>query len=146
MRAVVQRVRSASVEVGGETVGAIGPGSCVLLGVAVGDDAEKARSMAAKIARLRIFDDPAGRMNLALGDVGGAVLLVSQFTLLGDARAGNRPGFTLAARPEVAEPLYGEVRRGLVEDHGLVVATGRFRTEMLVRIENDGPVTILLEL
>ena len=144
MRAVVQRVRSASVTVGDETVGEIGRGFCVLLGVETGDTPERAKALAARLAKLRIFDDPAGKMNLALAEVGGGVLLVSQFTLLGDCSGGNRPSFLRAARPEEAEPLYGLVRSEL-ERSGLPVATGRFRTEMLVRIENDGPVTILLE-
>jgi D-tyrosyl-tRNA(Tyr) deacylase len=144
MRAVVQRVRAASVTVGDETVGSIGRGFCVLLGVETGDTPERARALAARLAKLRIFDDEAGKMNLALADVGGAVLLVSQFTLLGDCSGGNRPSFIRAARPEEAEPLYGLVREELVR-HGVTVATGRFRTTMLVRLENDGPVTILLE-
>lgn len=144
MRAVVQRVRSASVGVDGATVGEIGPGFCVLLGVETGDSVGNAQAMAARLAKLRIFDDAGGRMNLSLKDVGGAVLLVSQFTLLGDCSGGNRPSFTRAARPEQAEPLYEAVRGGLVA-LGVPVATGRFRTSMLVRIENDGPVTILLE-
>lgn len=144
MRAVIQRVRSASVTVGDETVGEIGRGFCVLLGVETGDTAERARAVAGRIAKLRIFDDPAGKMNLALADVGGEVLLVSQFTLLGDCSGGNRPSFVRAARPEEAEPLY-ELVRGELGRHGLRVATGRFRTAMVVRIENDGPVTIVLE-
>jgi D-tyrosyl-tRNA(Tyr) deacylase len=132
------------VTVGDETVGEIGRGFCVLLGVESGDTAERAKALASRLAKLRIFDDAAGKMNLALADVGGSVLLVSQFTLLGDCTGGNRPSFIRAARPEEAEPLYGLVRAEL-ERHGLRVATGRFRTAMLVRIENDGPVTILLE-
>jgi D-tyrosyl-tRNA(Tyr) deacylase len=144
MRAVVQRVRSAGVTVEGVTVGEIARGFCVLLGVETGDTPERARAIAARIAKLRIFDDASGKMNLALGEVGGEILLVSQFTLLGDCSGGNRPSFVRAARPEEAEPLYGLVRSEL-ERHGLRVATGRFRTAMVVRIENDGPVTILLE-
>jgi D-tyrosyl-tRNA(Tyr) deacylase len=144
VRAVVQRVRAASVTVGDETVGSIGRGFCVLLGVETGDTPERAKALAARIAKLRIFDDAAGKMNLALAEVGGEVLLVSQFTLLGECSGGNRPSFVRAARPEEAEPLYGLVR-GELERSGLRVATGRFRTAMLVRIENEGPVTILLE-
>ncbi len=144
MRAVVQRVRSASVTVGDETVGAIGRGFCVLLGVETGDTPERAKALAGRLARLRIFDDAAGKMNLALAEVGGEILLVSQFTLLGECSGGNRPSFVRAARPEEAEPLYGLVRDELGRC-GIRVATGRFRTAMLVRIENDGPVTILLE-
>lgn len=144
MRAVVQRVRAASVTVGDETVGSIGRGFCVLLGVETGDTPERAKALAARIAKLRIFDDAAGKMNLALAEVGGEILLVSQFTLLGECSGGNRPSFVRAARPEEAEPLYALVR-GELERSGLRVATGRFRTAMLVRIENDGPVTILLE-
>jgi len=140
----VQRVSEAQVTVNGEPCGEIGRGLVVLLGVAAGDDAEDARQMADKIVGLRIFDDADGKMNLSLLDVRGAMLVVSQFTLLGDCRKGRRPAFTAAAPPELAEPLYdtfvAEVRR-----RGVEVATGRFRTEMQVQLVNDGPVTVLVD-
>jgi len=144
MRAVVQRVTQASVHVAGELVGAIERGFLVLLGVAVGDDERAADAMAQKVAGLRVFDDAEGAMNLALGDVGGAVLLVSQFTLLGDARKGRRPSFVAAARGEQAERLYERVAAG-VRGAGIAVATGRFGADMAVALVNDGPVTILLD-
>lgn len=144
MRAVVQRVSRSSVTVGEETVGAIGRGLTVLLGVAEGDTIEDAKYMAGKIANLRIFEDEAGKLNLSLLDMGGYLLAVSQFTLLGDCRKGRRPGFTDAARPEEANRLYEcfveETRR-----LGVPVETGVFQTHMVVRIENDGPVTLLVD-
>ena len=144
MRAVVQRVTGARVEVRGETVGAIGKGFLVLLGVAQGDTAADAAYLAEKTAGLRVFEDAAGKMNLALNDVGGAVLAVSQFTLLGDCRKGRRPGFTEAAPPELADRLYQEYVSAL-RAAGLTVATGVFRAEMQVQLTNDGPVTLLLD-
>jgi len=144
MRAVVQRVSRGEVRVEGARVGAVGIGLVVLLGVARDDGEADALTMADKLAALRIFEDPAGKMNLALADVGGGVLLVSQFTLLGDARRGNRPGFTDAAPPEVASALYGRVA-ALLRDQGLEVATGVFRATMQVELVNEGPVTILLD-
>lgn len=144
MRAVVQRVTEARVEVAGEVVGAIGPGVLVLLGVAQGDTAADAVYLAEKTAGLRIFEDAAGKMNLALQEVGGAVLAVSQFTLLGDCRKGRRPGFTDAAPPELADPLYSDYVAAL-RNQGLTVATGVFRAEMKVHLVNDGPVTLLLD-
>ena len=145
MRALVQRVAEASVRVAGETVGAVGQGLLILLGVARGDTAEDARFVALKCAGLRIFDDDEGRMNRSLLDIGGAALAVSQFTLYGDASHGRRPSYDRAAPPEEAEKLYEifveELRRAGVEE----VATGRFRTEMMVSLVNDGPVTILVE-
>jgi D-tyrosyl-tRNA(Tyr) deacylase len=144
MRAVVQRVREARVEVGGEVVGAIGPGMLVLLGVARGDTPADAAYLAEKTAGLRIFEDAAGKMNLALSEVGGAALVVSQFTLLGDCRKGRRPGFTEAAPPELADALYADYAAAL-RGRGLNVATGVFRAEMLVHLINDGPVTLLLD-
>jgi D-tyrosyl-tRNA(Tyr) deacylase len=144
MRAVLQRVTSASVTVDGEVTGAIGKGVVVLLGVAHGDTAEQAEWLGRKVAGLRIFEDAAGRLNAGLLDVDGAALVVSQFTLYADARKGRRPSFTEAARPEVAEPLidhFVEALRG----HGVPVETGVFRAHMCVEIHNDGPVTILLE-
>jgi D-tyrosyl-tRNA(Tyr) deacylase len=144
VRAVVQRVRRASVAVGGDVVGAIGPGLVVLLGVATHDGPEQAAALARKVVHLRIFDDDAGRLNHAVGDVGGSVLVVSQFTLYGDTRGGRRPSFVRAAPPAQAEPLcelFAEHVRAL----GVPVATGRFRAVMLVEIHNDGPVTVVLD-
>jgi D-aminoacyl-tRNA deacylase len=144
MRAVVQRVSRAEVAVDGVVVGAIERGFLVLIGVALDDDARDADQLAQKIAGLRIFDDAAGTMNLALADVGGAVLLVSQFTLLGDVRRGRRPSFVAAARGEPAQRLYERVAAGL-RDAGLSVAEGRFGADMQVALINDGPVTILVD-
>lgn len=144
MRGLVQRVRSADVTVAGEVVGAIGAGLCVLVGVTHADGPDQARRLAEKLWNLRVFDDEAGVMNRSAADSSGEVLVVSQFTLYGDTSAGRRPSWIAAARPEHAEPLVQAV-----VDHlralGATVATGRFRTEMLVRIENDGPVTVLVE-
>ncbi|MFO7957847.1 MAG: D-aminoacyl-tRNA deacylase [Candidatus Brocadiia bacterium] len=144
MRAVVQRVSSAEVTVAGRHVGAIGKGLLVLLGVGEGDEEEDAHYIAGKLAGLRIFDDEQGRLNLSVQDVGGRVLLVSQFTLYGDCRKGRRPSFTRAAGPEKAESLYEEVAARL-RDAGVEVETGRFQAEMAVSLTNDGPVTILLD-
>jgi D-tyrosyl-tRNA(Tyr) deacylase len=144
MRAVVQRVREARVEVGGEVVGAIGPGMLVLLGVAREDTPADADYLAEKTAGLRIFEDAAGKMNLALNEIDGAVLVVSQFTLLGDCRKGRRPGFTAAAPPQLADALYADYAAAL-RGRGLNVATGVFRAEMQVHLINDGPVTLLLD-
>ena len=144
MRCVVQRVTHASVTVEGETVGAIGPGFMVLVGVQEGDAEADAAYCAAKISGLRVFEDAEDKMNLSLADVGGQVLLVSQFTLMGDARHGRRPSFSGAARPEQAEPLFLRLV-SLLEQTGLRVETGRFRTHMAVELVNDGPVTILLD-
>lgn len=144
MRAVVQRAARAAVRVGGQTVGEIGAGLLVLLGVAAGDGEEAARFMAAKLAGLRIFEDAAGKMNRSVADVGGGVLVVSQFTLLGDARSGNRPGFSAAAPPEEANRLYEQVC-AMLREKGLTVAQGVFRAHMEVELVNDGPVTILLD-
>ena len=144
MKAVVQRVSSASVNVGDERVGEIARGLLVLLGVADGDEAKDARWMAEKIVSLRIFEDDDGKMNRSLEDVGGALLAVSQFTLLGDCRKGRRPSFVKAARPELAEKLYREFV-SIVEGLGVRTATGRFQAHMAVSLVNDGPVTILVE-
>ena len=144
MKAVVQRVSSASVDVGDERVGAIEAGVLVLLGVADGDDAKDARWMAEKIVSLRIFEDDYGKMNRSLADTGGALLAVSQFTLLGDVRKGRRPSFVKAARPELADELYREFV-SVVEELGIPTATGKFQTHMAVSLVNDGPVTILVE-
>ena len=144
MRAVLQRVTRASVRVGGETVGEIGAGLLVLLGVARGDTGEDARYLLEKITGLRVFADEGGRMNLSLAEVGGALLVVSQFTLYGDVRRGRRPSWSAAAPPEAAEPLYelfvAEARRT-----GLVVETGGFGRMMEVELVNDGPVTLLID-
>ncbi len=144
MRAVVQRVSEASVAVDGQVVGAIGRGFLVLLGVTHSDGEAEAVSLARKIAGLRIFEDAAGKFNLALSDVGGTVLVVSQFTLYGDARKGRRPSFTDAARPEQAEPLCDYFVQRL-RGEGLVVQTGRFGAMMAVHLINDGPVTLWLD-
>lgn len=144
MRACVQRVSSARVRVEGETVGEIGRGFLVLLGVAAGDGPAELRWMVDKVVGLRVFDDGEGKMNLALGDVGGELLVVSQFTLLGDCRKGRRPSFISAAAPEVAERMYEEfVAAARVA--GIRVATGKFRTHMEVELVNDGPVTLLID-
>ena len=144
MRALVQRVSRASVTVDGETTGAIGPGLCALVGVTHTDRAEEARAMAAKLWHLRLFDGPDGRPDLAVGQVGGEVLVVSQFTLYGDTRKGRRPSWIAAAPPELAEPLVDAVCDEL-RSLGATVATGRFRTDMAVELVNDGPVTLMLE-
>ena len=144
MRAVIQKVTHAEVVVEGETVGKIKDGYMVLLGAENGDTEADARYCAEKIAGLRVFEDENDKMNLSLADVGGSVLLVSQFTLLADARHGRRPDFIQAARPEVAEPLCDLVK-AIIEGKGIHVETGRFRTHMQVELLNDGPVTILLD-
>ena len=144
MRLVIQKVTRASVTVEGEIVSEIGAGFMVLVGAQVGDTADDAKFCADKIAGLRIFEDADDKLNLSLSDVGGSVLLVSQFTLLGDARHGRRPSFIEAARPEDAEPLFNAVAQ-MLRDKGLHVGTGRFRTHMEVSLVNDGPTTILLD-
>lgn len=144
MRAVVQRVSRAKVTVAGEITGEIGRGFLVLLGVAEGDGSEDATYMAQKIAGLRVFEDAEGKMNLGLADVGGAMLVVSQFTLLGDCRKGRRPSFIAAARPDQADALYQEFV-AYVKEQGITVATGRFQEHMDVELVNDGPVTLLID-
>lgn len=144
MRTVIQRVTEASVAIDGETVGAIGKGFMVLIGVEDGDTEADLRYIAEKTAHLRVFEDENGKMNLSLEQVGGSILAISQFTLLGDARSSRRPSFTAAARPDTAIPLY----EGLVASWrgmGLTVETGRFGADMKVSLVNDGPVTILLD-
>lgn len=144
MRVVVQRVSQASVVVDQHVVGQIGPGVALLVGVTHGDTHEQAGWLARKVAGLRIFEDSQGKMNASLLDVGGAALVISQFTLYADARKGRRPGFSDAAGPEVAEPLvdaFAQTLRGC----GVQVESGVFGAHMLVEIHNDGPVTILLE-
>ena len=144
MRALVQRVSRASVEVGGEEVARIGRGYLVLLGVGEGDGEAEAAWLARKVAGLRLFEDSAGKMNLGLAEVEGAVLAVSQFTLYGDARKGRRPSFTRAARPDQAQALY-ESFCTVVEEEGTKVERGVFQAHMKVALVNDGPVTIWLD-
>ena len=144
MRAVLQRVTRASVTVEGQVVGRIGVGWLVLLGVAKGDADEDADRLAEKVAGLRAFEDEAGKMNRAVADVGGSVLVVSQFTLLGDCRTGRRPSFVDAAEPVEAERLYRRFAEK-VRALGLTVETGTFRADMKVELLNDGPVTLLLD-
>ena len=144
MRCVVQRVSEAFVTVEGRETGRIGRGLCALIGVEAGDTEQDAVYMAGKIARLRIFEDENDKMNLSVQNAGGQVLAVSQFTLLGDVRGQNRPGFTRAEAPEKANALYGRVCEEM-RKMGLSVAEGVFRTHMMVSLVNDGPVTILLD-
>ena len=144
MRAVLQRVTRASVRVGGETVGEVGPGLALLLGVARDDGEEDARYLVEKVLNLRVFDDAEGRMNLSLAETGGALLVVSQFTLYGDVRKGRRPSWIEAAPPEAAEPLY-EAFVAAARRQVSRVETGSFRAMMQVELVNDGPVTILLD-
>lgn len=144
MRVVIQRVRRAAVTVGDERVGAIGPGLLALVGAAPGDGAEQVRWTARKLAGLRIFEDDDGKMNRSVLDLGGEVLVVSQFTLLGDCRKGRRPSFVGAARPEVAEPLVEALATAL-EAEGVPTARGRFGAHMQVELVNDGPVTLVID-
>ena len=141
---VIQRVTEASVTVDDKVVGSIGRGIAVLLGVAKGDTEKEADYLANKLINLRIFEDDAGKMNLSLQDVGGELLVVSQFTLLGDCRKGRRPGFSNAAPPEEADRLYLYFVEQLREK-GLHVETGQFQAMMLVKIHNDGPVTFVID-
>jgi D-tyrosyl-tRNA(Tyr) deacylase len=144
MRALVQRVTSARVEVGGDVMGQCGPGLLILVCAMQGDSGTQAEMLAQKIHKLRIFRDQAGKMNLALKDTGGSALVVSQFTLAADTRSGNRPGFSSAAPPEEGERLYlhfAQCLRAL----GVAVETGQFGAEMAVHLVNDGPVTIWLD-
>lgn len=145
MRAVIQRVSRASVTSGGKLLGEIGGGLLVLAGFGHGDDGAAVSWMAEKIVRLRVFEDDAGRMNRSVEDVGGAVLVVPQFTLYGDAQKGNRPGFDAAAPPERSEPLFREFVGALSARTSRPVASGAFGARMEVDLVNDGPVTILLE-
>ena len=144
MRAVIQRVTRASVEVDGQVVGQIGAGLLVLLGVAKGDGEADVRYMLEKISGLRIFSDEQDKMNRSITELGGGILLVSQFTLLSDMDKGRRPGFDQAAPPDVARTLYEQVVAGL-KQRGLAVATGLFGAYMMVSLENDGPVTFILD-
>jgi D-tyrosyl-tRNA(Tyr) deacylase len=144
MRVILQRVSRASVSVEGRVVGAIGAGFCLLVGFTHSDSTDQVEWMAEKVAGLRLFADAEGKMNLGLADVGGEVLVVSQFTLYGDASKGRRPSFVDAARPEVAIPLYDRFVAAL-RDRGLVIATGEFGAMMAVEIHNEGPVNLVLE-
>jgi len=144
VRAVIQRVSRASVSVDGSVVGQIGTGFVVLLGVAEEDDQQDVIQLATRVAGLRVFEDDDGRMNLALSDVGGGVLVVSQFTLMGDCRKGRRPSFVAAAGPEKANALYESFVAEL-KGQGIAVETGKFRAHMEVELVNDGPVTLLLD-
>lgn len=145
MRAVVQRVRQASVTVGGATIGAIGPGLLVLCGVADSDGEADSDWLARKVVSLRIFNDDSGVMNRSLVEAGGALLAVSQFTLLASTRKGARPSYSAAARPEVAGPKFAAFVRALERESGRPVATGVFGADMDVSLVNDGPVTLLLD-
>ena len=145
MKIIIQRCSRAEVRINNEVVGRIGRGFVLLVGVTHEDTPAEVAFMAKKIAGMRIFEDEAGKMNLSLADVQGAILSISQFTLYGDARKGNRPSFVQAARPEVAEPLYDMLNQTLRQQYGLTVETGRFGADMQVDFINDGPVTIILE-
>ena len=144
MRLVVQRVSRAEVRIDGEVVGAIGRGAAVLVGIGVGDTAELAERLADRLAGIRYFEDAQGRTNLAIDEVAGSFLVVSQFTLLADLSRGRRPGFALAAPPDVAEPIVGRFVERLREG-GRTVATGRFGAEMELELVNDGPFTLVLD-
>ncbi len=145
MRVVVQRCSRAEVRIDGVSVGKIGQGFMLLVGITETDTTAEADLLAKKIAQLRVFEDEAGKMNLAIRDVGGAILSISQFTLYADCRKGNRPSFIRAARPEQASPLYDYFNETLRTTYGLTVETGRFGADMKVDFINDGPVTILLD-
>ena len=144
MRAVVQRVSRAEVSADGEVVGRIGPGLCVLLGVGKQDAKKEADSLSRKVANLRVFEDSRGKLNRSVGEICGEVLVISQFTLYGDCRKGNRPSFSEAAPSAAAQRLYESFVAGL-RAAGLTVATGRFQATMQVALVNDGPVTLILE-
>lgn len=145
MRAILQRVSSASVTIDGQVNSQIGRGLLVLLGVAQGDTAEDGEWLAQKIAKLRIFPDDAGQMNRSVADVGGGILVVSQFTLFASTRKGTRPSFNAAAPPDLAEKLYDDFVRQMSAALGRPVATGRFAAEMQVALVNDGPVTLIVD-
>ncbi len=145
MRAVIQRVSSASVVIDDQTVGSIAAGLLVLLGVATGDTTDDGAWLAQKIAALRIFEDTEGKMNLSVRDAGGGILVVSQFTLIASTRKGTRPSFNDAARPEAAIPLYEDFVRQLEAALGQPVPTGRFGAMMAVSLVNDGPVTLVID-
>jgi D-tyrosyl-tRNA(Tyr) deacylase len=145
MKIVLQRCSRAEVRIDGESVGHIGTGFVVLVGITHSDTRENADFLAKKVAGMRVFEDAEGKMNLSLAEVGGQILSISQFTLYGDAHKGNRPSFIKAARPEVAEPLYDYFNQVLREQYGLHVETGRFGADMKVDFVNDGPVTIIVD-
>lgn len=145
MRALVQRVSSASVSIGGQVHSAIGQGLLVLLGISESDTAAEISWLAPKVAKLRVFSDEAGAMNRSLADIGGEILLVSQFTLLASTQKGNRPSFLRAAKPEQAVPLYESFRDALAAETGKPVATGVFGADMQIALTNDGPVTIWMD-
>ena len=145
MRVVIQRCSRAEVRIDGETIGQIGRGFLLLVGIMDGDTQAQADILAKKVAQMRVFEDAEGKMNLALNDVNGAILSISQFTLYADCKKGNRPSFIRAARPEVAEPLYDYFNALLRSQYNLHVETGRFGADMKVDFINDGPVTILLD-
>lgn len=145
MRAVIQRVSRAAVRVGDRTTGEIGPGLAILLGIESADTAEDGAWLATKVASLRVFADAEGRMNLALGETGGAALVVSQFTLFGNVRKGARPSYNRAAPPSHAVPLYESFVAALSDALGRPVATGEFGADMAVELVNDGPVTLILD-
>ena len=144
MRCVVQRVKWAKVEVEGALTGQIGPGFLALVGCQEGDGPQDMGYILDKLCTLRLFEDEQGKMNLSIGQVGGAILLVSQFTLLGDGRHGRRPSFSHAARPELAQPMLDQLAQG-IRDRGIPVSTGKFQAHMEVSLLNDGPVTLLLD-
>ncbi|MEL6885036.1 MAG: D-aminoacyl-tRNA deacylase [Pseudomonadota bacterium] len=144
MRAILQRVSDASVSVDGDVVGQCGPGLMVLVCAMPGDDIDTARALAAKVSKLRLFKDAAGKMNLSILQTGGSALVVSQFTLAADTSRGNRPGFSGAAKPDAAETLYLQFTQEL-KRLGIPTETGRFGADMAVRLTNDGPVTIWLD-
>lgn len=144
MRAVIQRTTKASVTIDDTVKGSIGPGLVVLLGIHADDSQKEIQWLAEKIIHLRIFEDKEGKMNRSLADTGGEMLIVSQFTLYGDCRKGRRPGYSAAARPTIAEPLYQRFIQE-VESHGITTASGTFQAYMQVDLVNDGPVTLLLD-
>ncbi len=145
MRVILQRCSRAEVRIDGQVVGRIGQGFMLLVGVTDGDTQAEADLLAKKVSQMRVMEDGEGKMNLALKDVGGAILSISQFTLYADCKKGNRPSFIRAARPEVAEPLYDYFNNVLRTQYGLQVETGRFGADMKVDFINDGPVTIILD-
>jgi len=144
MRAVIQRVSQASVRIKGSTAGRIDHGLVVLLGIRADDTSRDLQWLADKIVHLRIFNDDEGKMNISLADIGGEMLIISQFTIYGDCRKGRRPGYSNSAPPEIAEPLYQQFIEE-VKNHRITVATGTFRASMEVTLVNDGPVTLLLD-
>jgi len=144
MRAVIQRVSKSEVRIGSETAGKIERGLCVLLGVEAGDTLDDINWLSAKVAELRIFENSEGKMNLSVKDIGGSILVVSQFTLLGDCRKGRRPSFDRAAPPDIAESMYLALVQKL-KDMGISVQTGKFAAKMDVKLVNDGPVTLILD-